>query len=190
MRLFTRFYSLSTCTVITWPMMTVLQETVVYLRSWHQFCLGDKARTEKGQDQTNRGILISKSLKYLILHAPKFCSSWFTGFRTVFVFALRPSTFPLHVGACGRGRRTKIWFGDNFWLRCSIHLRSAHLNCIMDDLFRDTPYWPYLVRQIRQKWPNTVIGTHIWANQIWLGGVSLKRSINKQLRQWNSCWCL
>ena len=39
--------------------------------------------------QLKRGILISKSLKYKILHAPKFCSvvHWF---QTVFVFALRP----------------------------------------------------------------------------------------------------
>ena len=131
--------------------------------------------------------LIEKISEFPIGHAAKLFPMlhWFQN-----CFCFRSKTFTLHVGACGRGRRTKIWFGDNFWLRCSIHLRSAHLNCIMDDLFRDTPYWPYLVRQIRQIWPNTVIGARIWANQIWLGGVSLKRSINKQLRQWNSCWCL
>ena len=40
-------------TVITWPMMTVLQETVVCFRPWHQFSVGDKARTERGLALTN-----------------------------------------------------------------------------------------------------------------------------------------
>ena len=36
-------------------------------------------------------------------------------------------------------RPTKIWFGDNFWLRGHIDPRSTRLSCILHDLLRDTP---------------------------------------------------
>ena len=33
----------------------------------------------------------------------------------------------------------KIWFGHKFWLEGLIDLRPTRLNCILHDLFRDTP---------------------------------------------------
>ena len=37
------------------------------------------------------------------------------------------------------GSQPKIWFGHNFQLEDPIDLRPTHLNCILQDLFRDTP---------------------------------------------------
>ena len=56
------------------------------------------------------------------------------------------------------------------------------LNCILQDLFRDTPLdhnWHAQIRaQIRPNTPNTVFGVGIYylGSQIWPSGVSLKRS--------------
>ena len=35
--------------------------------------------------------------------------------------------------------RPKMRFGQNFWLEGPIDLRPTRLNCILQDLFRDTP---------------------------------------------------
>ena len=47
------------------------------------------------------------------------------------------------------GKSAKNWFGHNFWLWGPIDTGSTRLNCILQDLFRDTPsdrdlrIWPY-----------------------------------------------
>ena len=69
----------------------------------------------------------------------------------------------------------------NFFLR---------LNCILQDLFRDTPH-DHIARaqictQICQIWPNMPnmhIWVQIWARAIWSSGVSLKRSCKMQFRR-------
>ena len=89
-----------------------------------------------------------------------------------------------------RGYQPKIWFSHNFWLEGPIDLRRTRLNCIMQDLFRDTPLdhiWGAQIRaQICQIWPNMPnmhIWVHIWARKIWSSGVSLKRSCKMQFRR-------
>ena len=52
------------------------------------------------------------------------------------------------------GNRPKIWFGHNFWLEGPIDLRPTRLNCILQDLFRDTP--------LDHIW-RTEIRTQIWS---------------------------
>ena len=37
------------------------------------------------------------------------------------------------------GKSAKIWFGHNFWLKGPIDQRPTRLNCILQDLFKDTP---------------------------------------------------
>ena len=80
-------------------------------------------------------------------------------------------------------------FGHNFWLGGPIDARSTRLNCILQDLSRDTPLdhiWRTQIRsQICQIWPNMpnmVFGAHIWARQIWSSRVSPKRSCKMQFR--------
>ena len=78
----------------------------------------------------------------------------------------------------------------NFWLEGPIDLRLMRLNCILQDLFRDTPL-DHIARaqictQICQIWPNMPnmhIWVHIWARVIWSSGVSLKRSCKMQFRR-------
>ena len=57
------------------------------------------------------------------------------------------------------GNQPKIRFGHNFWLGGPIDTRSIRLNCILQDLFRDTPldhnWHTQISAQIR---PNTVFG--------------------------------
>ena len=86
--------------------------------------------------------------------------------------------------------RPKLRFGHNFWLVGPIDLRPMRLNCILLDLFRDTPLdhiWGAQIRaQICQIWPNMPnmhIWVHIWARAIWSSGVSLKRSCKMQFRR-------
>ena len=81
-------------------------------------------------------------------------------------------------------------FGHNFWLGAPVDTRSTHLNCILQDLFRDTPLdhiWGAQIHaQICQIWPNMPnmhIWVHIWARKIWSSGVSLKRSCKMQFRR-------
>ena len=81
-------------------------------------------------------------------------------------------------------------FVHNFWLEGPIDLRPTRLNCILQDLFRDTPLdhiWGAQIRaQICQIWPNMPnmhIWVHIWARAIWSSGVSLKRSCKMQFRR-------
>ena len=63
-------------------------------------------------------------------------------------------------------------FGHNFRLGGPIDTRLMRLNCILHDLFRDTPLDHIWHAQIRaQIWPititrNTVFGARIWARQI------------------------
>ena len=81
----------------------------------------------------------------------------------------------------------KMRFGHNFWLEVPINLRPTRLNCILQDLFRDTPLdhiWRYQIRaQICQIWPNMHIWVLIWARDIWSSGVSLKRSCKMQFKR-------
>ena len=65
-------------------------------------------------------------------------------------------------------------YGHNFSLGGPIDLESMRLNCILQDLFRDTPLDHVWYAQIRtQIWPNTAkyakygIWAAIWARQIW-----------------------
>ena len=52
----------------------------------------------------------------------------------------------------------KMRFGHNFWLEGPIDLRPKRLNCILQDLFRDTPpdhIWrAQICAQMCQIWPN------------------------------------
>ena len=69
-------------------------------------------------------------------------------------------------------------------------LRPTRLNCILQDLFRDTPHDHILRAQICTQicifgifghiWH---IWVHIWARKIWSSGVSLKRSCKMQFRR-------
>ena len=56
-------------------------------------------------------------------------------------------------------------------------LLTMRLNCILQDLFRDTPLdhiWHAQIRaQFRPNTPNTVFGVRIWARQIFLRVVSI-----------------
>ena len=72
------------------------------------------------------------------------------------------------------GKSAKNLIGNNFWLEGPIDLRPTRLNCILQDLFRDT--------KLDQIWPN-MPNMHIWVRQIWSSGVSLKRSCKKQFRR-------
>ena len=76
------------------------------------------------------------------------------------------------------------------WREGPNDLRATRLNCILQDLFRDTPLdhiWGAQIRaQICQIWPNMPnmhIWVHIWARKIWSSGVSLKRSCKMQFRR-------
>ena len=57
-------------------------------------------------------------------------------------------------------------FGHNFRLGGPIDTRFMRLNCILQDLFRDTPLdhiWHAQIRaQIRPNTPNIVFGVRIW----------------------------
>ena len=71
-----------------------------------------------------------------------------------------------------------------------IDLWPTRLNCILQDLFRDTPLdhnvRAQICTQICQIWPNMPnmhIWVHIWARKIWSSGVSLKRSCKMQFRR-------
>ena len=62
---------------------------------------------------------------------------------------------------------SKMRFGHNFWLEGPIDLRPTRLNCILQDLFRDTPL-DHIARaqictQICQIWPN-MPNMHIWVH--------------------------
>ena len=54
------------------------------------------------------------------------------------------------------GNQPKMRFGHNFWLGGPNDKRSMRLNCILQDLFRDTPLDHIWRAQIRA--PNTVFG--------------------------------
>ena len=85
------------------------------------------------------------------------------------------------------GNRAKMILGHTFWLGTPIDIKSTHLNCILQDLFRDTPLDHILRAQICTQicifgifghiWH---IWARIWAPQIWSSGVSLKRSCKMQ----------
>ena len=88
------------------------------------------------------------------------------------------------------GNYPKMRFDHNFWLEGPIDLRPTRLNCILQDLFRDTPLDHILRAQICTQicifgifghiWH---IWARIWAPQIWSSGVSLKRSCKMQFRR-------
>ena len=83
------------------------------------------------------------------------------------------------------GNQSKIGFGHNFWLEGPIDLRPTRLNCILQDLFRDTPLDLIWRAQIcTQICIFGIFGHiwHIWARQIWSSGVSLKRSCKMKFR--------
>ena len=70
----------------------------------------------------------------------------------------------------------KIWFGCNFWLGGPIDARSTRLklNCILQDLSRDTPLdhiWRPHIRcqicRICSNMPNMLFGAHIWWSSCW-----------------------
>ena len=85
------------------------------------------------------------------------------------------------------GNRPKNWLGHNFWLEGPIDLRPTRPNCILQDIFRDTPLdhscRAWICGQIWPNMPNMHIWVHIWARKIWSSGVSLKRSCKMQFRR-------
>ena len=62
--------------------------------------------------------------------------------------------------------RPKMIFGHNFWLEGPIDLRPTRLNCILQDLFRDTPLDHILRAQICTQICIFGIFGHIW--HIWV----------------------
>ena len=71
---------------------------------------------------------------------------------------------PSQVLHCNNNREIgpKIKFGPYFWLEGPIDTRSMRLNCILQDLFRDTPLDHIWCAQVRAHiQPNTVFGTWI-----------------------------
>ena len=67
-------------------------------------------------------------------------------------------------------------FGHNFWLGGPIDLRSMRLNCILQDLFRDTPHNHIQMRAY------TVYGATIWVCQIWSSRASLKKILQNTVQ--------
>ena len=88
-----------------------------------------------------------------------------------------PIDFQFNILITTRNLR-QIRFCLNFLLGGPIDIRSMRLNCILDGLFRDNPLvtLPYLGRPNTPITSNTVFVARIWAGQLWLSGVSLKRS--------------
>ena len=92
------------------------------------------------------------------------------------VYGLLNPFIVLHCNYKQWGYQAEMRFSHNFWLGAPIDTRSMHLNCILQDLFRDTPTWPYLVR------PNTcpnMPNMAIYAKYAYLGAYLGARNMVK-----------